>query len=222
MTLTATAPAWMAHGACRGLDPVLFHPARGESIREAKAVCATCTVSDPCLEWALATNQTHGIFGGKSERERRRLRRDRGLTDPPDPDDPAVTDTEEEEPIVDLTVADPPAPTPTNGTGSRKRPCEECGDPYYPVRSDQRYCSKTCRKARSNRESRAKLAAVAVRKPRPARPPTPVTAPASAPALPPGPVDLQVLLGQLLAGCDHWTVEADLGDVHVTISRGGQ
>lgn len=208
MTLTATAPAWMGHGACRGLDPLLFHPVRGESTREAKAVCVGCTVSDLCLEWALATNQSHGIFGGKSERERRRLRR--GLIPVDDP--PA---TEEEEPTVDLTVVTPPVPTPTNGTGSRKRPCEECGDPYYPVRSDQRYCSKVCRKARSNRESRAKLAAVAVGKPRP----VPSGALSGARPGPSGAVDLQGLLGQLLAGCDHWTVEADLGDVHVTVSR---
>lgn len=208
MTLILDRPSFWAAGACRELPPEWFHPGRGESTRDAKAVCATCPVRPECFEWAVTRPEKFGIWGGTSERERRRIRRDRGLVDPADPDSLIIEP--EEEPTVDLTIADPSAPTPTNGSvpGRSKRPCEECGDPYYPVRTDQRFCSKVCRKAR------AKAAGPpAVRKPRVAR----ATPPART-----GPVDVQVLLGQLLAGCDRWTVEADLGDVHVTVSRSGR
>ncbi|MEM7323501.1 MAG: WhiB family transcriptional regulator [Actinomycetota bacterium] len=66
---------WYVDGACRGLDPDLFFPERGESTADAKAVCAGCVVRAECLEWALATRERFGIWGGTSERERRRLRR---------------------------------------------------------------------------------------------------------------------------------------------------
>jgi WhiB family redox-sensing transcriptional regulator len=52
----------------------LFFPERGASTKEAKAVCAACTVRETCLEYALAHGEKHGIWGGKSERERRRIR----------------------------------------------------------------------------------------------------------------------------------------------------
>lgn len=69
--------AWMDHGACVGLDPDMFFPERGASTREAKAVCADCPVEGLCLAWALANGERFGIWGGKSERERRRIRRAR-------------------------------------------------------------------------------------------------------------------------------------------------
>lgn len=62
--------------ACAGLTD-LFFPERGESTREAKAVCRACPVKAECLEWALDAGEKHGIWGGLSERERRRVRRDR-------------------------------------------------------------------------------------------------------------------------------------------------
>ena len=62
------------HAECKGLDPRLFFPERGESTREAKAVCDTCPVRSDCLDWAIDTQQKHGIWGGRSERERRRIR----------------------------------------------------------------------------------------------------------------------------------------------------
>lgn len=66
---------WRDHAACRGCDPDLFHPRRGQDITAAKAVCATCPVVDTCLEWALENNETMGVWGGRSERERRAMRR---------------------------------------------------------------------------------------------------------------------------------------------------
>ena len=68
---------WARRAACRGIDPGLFYPARGESTREAKDVCAGCLVRGECLDYALAAGEKFGIWGGKSERERRRIRRQR-------------------------------------------------------------------------------------------------------------------------------------------------
>lgn len=68
---------WRQRAACRGLDPEIFFPERGESTREAKAVCAGCPVRPECLEYALDAREVNGIWGGKSERERRSIRRKR-------------------------------------------------------------------------------------------------------------------------------------------------
>ncbi len=70
-------PGWRADGACNGVDPDLFFPERGDSTREAKEVCKSCVVREDCLEFALAAGEKFGIWGGKSERERRGLRRAR-------------------------------------------------------------------------------------------------------------------------------------------------
>lgn len=69
------APTWFAQAACRGLDPDLFFPERGESVRQAKAVCASCPVAAECLATALNNGEKHGIWGGLSEKQRRVLRR---------------------------------------------------------------------------------------------------------------------------------------------------
>jgi WhiB family transcriptional regulator, redox-sensing transcriptional regulator len=69
--------SWAQHAACRGMDPALFFPERGESTAEAKACCATCPVRVECLEYALEADEKFGIFGGASERQRRRMRRQR-------------------------------------------------------------------------------------------------------------------------------------------------
>jgi WhiB family redox-sensing transcriptional regulator len=71
---------WRDDAACRSVDPSLFFPAgvtglAAIQITEAKAVCATCPVRVPCLDFALATNQEYGIWGGTSEEERREMRR---------------------------------------------------------------------------------------------------------------------------------------------------
>lgn len=71
---------WRAVASCRDTDPDLFFPvgttgpAIGQ-IEAAKAVCRECPAKDPCLEFALTTNQDSGIWGGTSEEERRKLRR---------------------------------------------------------------------------------------------------------------------------------------------------
>ncbi|MCO8127862.1 WhiB family transcriptional regulator [Acidimicrobiia bacterium EGI L10123] len=67
----------MALGACRGADPDLFFPDRGESLEPAKRICSECVVRDECLEHALASGERFGVWGGTSERERRRIRRSR-------------------------------------------------------------------------------------------------------------------------------------------------
>ena len=70
---------WQDYANCLGVDPDLFFPERGASTREAKEVCRGCVVQDECLEFALSNGEKFGIWGGKSERERRRVRRQRAL-----------------------------------------------------------------------------------------------------------------------------------------------
>lgn len=60
---------------CAQTDPEAFYPEKGGSTREAKRVCLTCDVRDDCLEDALSNDERHGIWGGLSERERRKLRK---------------------------------------------------------------------------------------------------------------------------------------------------
>lgn len=70
---------WQEFSNCLGVDPDLFFPERGASTREAKEVCRGCVVQNDCLEYALANGEKFGIWGGMSERERRRIRRHRAL-----------------------------------------------------------------------------------------------------------------------------------------------
>lgn len=72
---------WAAHAACRGMGPALFFPARGEDTSPAKEVCAACPVAGPCYEHAVA-GERFGVWGASSERERRDVRRERGLPEP--------------------------------------------------------------------------------------------------------------------------------------------
>lgn len=74
------AASWREHAACKDTDPDLFFPVGStgpalEQIEAAKAVCNACEAKAPCLEFALATNQESGVWGGTSEEERRRLRK---------------------------------------------------------------------------------------------------------------------------------------------------
>lgn len=66
---------WAAQAACRGMNDVFF-PGRGESVRQAVEVCASCPVRVPCLEHALANSERYGVWGGLGERERRRVKRE--------------------------------------------------------------------------------------------------------------------------------------------------
>ncbi len=68
---------WQMLSNCLGVDPDLFFPERGASTKDAKAVCQGCIVREDCLEYALTNREKFGIWGGLSERERRRIRRER-------------------------------------------------------------------------------------------------------------------------------------------------
>ena len=70
--------AWQADALCAQTDPEAFFPEKGGSTREAKRVCQSCTVKTECLEYALAHDERFGIWGGLSERERRKLKRAAG------------------------------------------------------------------------------------------------------------------------------------------------
>jgi WhiB family transcriptional regulator, redox-sensing transcriptional regulator len=71
---------WRELGACRGLDPSMFYPDDDEVCDEAKSVCAGCHVRVACLEYALQHREKQGIWGGATERERRRIIRQRRRT----------------------------------------------------------------------------------------------------------------------------------------------
>ena len=66
---------WQDRALCSQTDPEAFFPEKGGSTREAKRICLGCEVKDACLEYALANDERFGIWGGLSERERRRLKR---------------------------------------------------------------------------------------------------------------------------------------------------
>nr|WP_152816094.1 WhiB family transcriptional regulator [Georgenia subflava] len=67
--------AWQDRALCAQTDPEAFFPEKGGSTREAKRVCGSCEVRAECLEYALAHDERFGIWGGLSERERRKLKR---------------------------------------------------------------------------------------------------------------------------------------------------
>lgn len=80
LSLTIASDEWRRYAACRDTDPDLFFPVGTtgpaiEQIENAKAVCKQCDAQSDCLEFALATNQDSGIWGGTSEEERRKLRK---------------------------------------------------------------------------------------------------------------------------------------------------
>lgn len=66
---------WQERALCAQTDPEAFFPEKGGSTREAKRICLGCEVRDACLDYALAHDERFGIWGGLSERERRRLKR---------------------------------------------------------------------------------------------------------------------------------------------------
>lgn len=66
---------WQARALCAQTDPEAFFPEKGGSTRDAKRVCGACVVRSECLEYALSNDERFGIWGGLSERERRRLRK---------------------------------------------------------------------------------------------------------------------------------------------------
>lgn len=70
-----TPEPWTAEALCAQTDPEAFFPEKGGSTRQAKSVCAACPVIDECLRYALDRDERFGIWGGTSERERRRIRK---------------------------------------------------------------------------------------------------------------------------------------------------
>ena len=70
---------WMLEARCLDADPEAFFPEKGGSTREAKRICAACPVRAECLDYALRNDERFGIWGGLSERERRRAKRVTGL-----------------------------------------------------------------------------------------------------------------------------------------------
>ena len=71
---------WRQLGACRGLEPSVFYPDDEDEALEAKAVCADCGVRVACLEYSLQVREKAGVWGGATERERRRMIRQRRRT----------------------------------------------------------------------------------------------------------------------------------------------
>lgn len=64
---------WMLRARCRGADPSEFFPSDGVGVEQAQRVCVDCPVRLECLEYALRHRIDHGVWGGCSERERRRI-----------------------------------------------------------------------------------------------------------------------------------------------------
>ena len=69
--------SWRQSAACRGVDPEIFYPASDEEAGAARSVCGQCDVREACLEFALVNRERDGVWGGATERERRRLLRQR-------------------------------------------------------------------------------------------------------------------------------------------------
>ncbi|RBP98106.1 WhiB family transcriptional regulator [Bifidobacterium aemilianum] len=68
--------AWQQRALCAQTDPESFFPEKGGSTRDAKQVCAECEVREECLIWAVDHDERFGIWGGMSERERRRYKKE--------------------------------------------------------------------------------------------------------------------------------------------------
>jgi WhiB family redox-sensing transcriptional regulator len=83
---------WMGQGKCKDMDPAFFFPSDGVGVKLAQAVCAGCPVRTPCLEYALVYRVDDGVWGGTSERQRKRiLRRRRAMASGAGgPSDPAI------------------------------------------------------------------------------------------------------------------------------------
>ena len=72
-----TNQTWRQHAACKGVEPDIFYPASDDEAEVAKIVCGQCPVRQPCLEYALASRERDGVWGGATEKERRRILRQR-------------------------------------------------------------------------------------------------------------------------------------------------
>ncbi|MGB3055181.1 MAG: WhiB family transcriptional regulator [Acidimicrobiales bacterium] len=70
-------PTWMSRGSCRNYPAAAFFPSDGVGVDAARKICADCPVKDDCREYALEQRIEHGVWGGCSERERRRILKSR-------------------------------------------------------------------------------------------------------------------------------------------------
>lgn len=75
MVLDLEERPWAAYAACREADPDLFFSADEEATAAAIRMCRGCPVADECLDWALDMRVRYGVWGGATERERRRMLR---------------------------------------------------------------------------------------------------------------------------------------------------
>lgn len=75
-------PSWREAAQCKApdIDPKIFFPVDGAGVIAAKEICRNCVVRGECLEYALAIREGHGVWGGASERERRRILRQRRVS----------------------------------------------------------------------------------------------------------------------------------------------
>jgi WhiB family transcriptional regulator, redox-sensing transcriptional regulator len=88
--------AWMLHARCRGANPAEFFPSDGLGVEIAQRICAGCPVRVECLEYALVHRIEHGVWGGASERERRRILRRRRDLAPAPADEPLTSSPADE------------------------------------------------------------------------------------------------------------------------------
>lgn len=116
-------PEWQERALCAQTDPEAFFPEKGGSTREAKRICTRCEVKSECLEFALAHDERFGIWGGLSERERRKVKREAreaarlaaaGVVIPMPARVSAQEDPVERADVIEPPGADHPAPTRDN------------------------------------------------------------------------------------------------------------
>lgn len=74
-----SATAWMSDGNCRLHPPATFFPSDGAGVERARKICRGCPVADQCLDYALTERIEHGVWGGRSERDRRRILKQRRI-----------------------------------------------------------------------------------------------------------------------------------------------
>jgi WhiB family redox-sensing transcriptional regulator len=72
-----TATSWMVDARCQDVPPEVFFPSDGAGVEVARRYCAVCPVALECLEYALENHIEHGVWGGASERQRRRITQSR-------------------------------------------------------------------------------------------------------------------------------------------------
>ena len=75
--IPADGSSWVLRARCRGLSPTIFFPSDGPGVEAARRYCDECPVSADCLAYALDNHIEHGVWGGASERARRRMARGR-------------------------------------------------------------------------------------------------------------------------------------------------